>query len=131
MKAQSALVALSALSHQSRLSLFRLLLEAGPDGLPAGEIAQRLGIAPYALSFHLPQLRDAGLVTNKRNGRQIVYAADYAGMQSLIGFLTENCCQHSAKKCSPKCAPKPSPGRMRKKQHRQMARSGRRHSGQS
>ncbi len=128
MKAQSALVALSALSHQSRLSLFRLLLEAGPDGLPAGQIAQRLGIAPNALSFHLTQLRDAGLVTNKRNGRQIVYAADYAGMQSLIGFLTENCCQHSAKKCSPKCAPKRSPSHRVKKRRRLTLRSARQRS---
>ncbi|MEE8264236.1 MAG: helix-turn-helix domain-containing protein, partial [Gammaproteobacteria bacterium] len=108
--------------------VFRVLLEAGPDGLPAGEIAQRLRIAPNALSFHLTQLRDAGLVTNKRNGRQIVYATDYAGMQSLIGFLTENCCQHSAKKCSPKCAPKPSPSHGAKKQRRQTSRSARQRS---
>ncbi len=108
MKEQSALVALSALGHESRLSVFRVLQEAGPDGLPAGEIAQELGVAPNALSFHLAQLRDAGLVSNKRNGRQIVYAADYAGMQRLIDFMNENCCQQSAKKCSPKCAPKPS-----------------------
>ena len=125
MKERSALVAFSALSHQSRLGVFRVLLEAGPDGLPAGEIAQRLRIAPNALSFHLTQLRDAGLVTNKRNGRQIVYAADYAGMQSLVGFLTENCCQHSAKKCSPKCAPKPSPSHRAKKRRRLTLRSAR------
>jgi ArsR family transcriptional regulator, arsenate/arsenite/antimonite-responsive transcriptional repressor len=123
MKERSALAAFSALSHQSRLDVFRVLLEAGPDGLPAGEIAHRLGIAPNALSFHLTQLRDACLVTNKRNGRQIVYAADYAGMQSLIGFLTENCCQRSAKKCSPKCAPKRSSGHRGKKRQRQTLRS--------
>ncbi len=128
MKERSALVAFSALSHQSRLGVFRVLLEAGPDGLPAGEIAQRLGIAPNALSFHLTQLRDADLVTNKRNGRQIVYAADYAGMQSLIGFLTENCCQRSTKKCSPKCAPKPSPSHRAKKRRRLTLRSARQRS---
>lgn len=128
MKERSALVAFSALSHRSRLSVFRVLLEAGPDGLPAGEIARRLGIAPNALSFHLTQLREAGLVTNKRNGRQIVYAADYAGMQRLVDFLTENCCQGSVKKCSPKCAQKTSSGRIRKKQRRQTSRSARQRS---
>ncbi len=122
----SALAALSALSHQSRLSVFRMLVEAGPDGLPAGEIAQRLDIAQNALSFHFTQLRNAGLVTNKRNGRQIAYAVDYAQMQGLVDFLTENCCDHSEKICSPKCAQSSPPYQKGKKQRRQTPRSARR-----
>jgi len=119
MEEQSALNAFAALSHPSRLSVFRVLLEAGPDGLPAGAIAQNLGIAPNALSFHLAQLLDAGLLTNQRNGRRIVYSADFMGMQTLISFLTENCCQRSTKKCSPGCASKSPPTHKVKKQRRQ------------
>lgn len=126
MKEQSALVALSALSHQSRLTVFGLLLEAGPNGLPAGEIGQRLGVPPNALSFHLTRLRHAGLVRNKRNGRQMVYAADYAGMQSLMDFLTENCCQRSAGKCSPACSQKTSSSQTNKKHPRETPRSAQR-----
>ena len=114
MKEHTALMALSALSHPARLRLFRLLLETGPDGLAAGKIAQNLGIAPNALSFHLTQLRDFGLLVHRRNGRQIVYSADFTGMQNLIGYLSDNCFQHSATKCSPGCSAKTSPKRGQK-----------------
>ena len=104
----SAVDALSALAHESRLAIFRLLVPEGPDGLPAGEIGKRLGIAANALSFHLTRLRYAGLVSVRRNGQQMIYAAAYDGMQRLIGFLTENCCQLDARGCSSDC-PQPLP----------------------
>lgn len=106
MEERTALMALSALSHPARLALLRSLLPAGPAGLPAGELGRKLAIPANALSFHLRQLRQAGMVKNRRNGRQILYTADYAGMQGLIGFLTDNCCADSEDKCSPVCAPR-------------------------
>jgi DNA-binding transcriptional ArsR family regulator len=93
MEMPAALNALGALAQESRLAVFRLLVQGGPDGLAAGEIAERLRIPPATLSFHLGQLGQAGLVTSTRNGRSIVYAADYTGMDRLLGFLYENCCQ--------------------------------------
>jgi DNA-binding transcriptional ArsR family regulator len=102
-----ALEALSALAQESRLSVFRLLVQRGPDGLAAGEIAERLDIPPATLSFHLSQLGQAGLVTSTRNGRSIVYAADFKGMDRLMGFLYENCCQGA-------CVPAASVRRKRK-----------------
>jgi DNA-binding transcriptional ArsR family regulator len=88
----STVTALSALAQEWRLAAFRLLVQAGPGGLAAGEIAARLGLAPATLSFHLSQLERAGLVTSNRRGRRIIYAADFARMQGLMDFLTENCC---------------------------------------
>ncbi len=111
----SAVDALSALAHESRLAIFRLLVPEGPDGLPAGEIGKRLGIAANALSFHLTRLRYAGLVSVQRNGQQMIYAAAYDGMQRLMGFLTENCCQLDARGCSSDC---PQPLLTQKKQKR-------------
>ena len=93
MEMAAALEALGALAQESRLAAFRLLVQRGPDGLAAGQIAERLDIPPATLSFHLAQLGQAGLVTSTRNGRSIVYAADYKGMDRLMGFLYENCCQ--------------------------------------
>ena len=103
MERQSAVDALSALAHDSRLAIFRLLVPAGPDGLPAGEIGKRLGIAANALSFHLTRLRYAGLISVRRNGQQMIYAACYGEMQRLVGFLTENCCRNSIDGCTPEC----------------------------
>ena len=103
MEESSAIEALSALAHDSRLAIFRLLVPEGSDGLPAGQVGQRLGIPANALSFHLTRLRYAGLVTARRNGRQIIYAADYGGMQKLMGFLTENCCHNAPEGCSSDC----------------------------
>jgi ArsR family transcriptional regulator len=84
--------ALAALAHEHRLGAYRLLVEAGPEGLPAGVIAARLAILPSSLTFHAQQLRNAGLVVSRRASRQILYAADFAAMNALVGFLTRNCC---------------------------------------
>ena len=115
MENQSAVEALSALAHESRLAIFRLLVPEGPDGLAAGVIGKSLGIPANALSFHLTRLRHAGLVTVRRNGQQMIYAAAYDGMQNLMGFLTENCCQKDARGCSSDC---PEPLAPQKKQNR-------------
>ncbi len=119
-----AVEALSALAHGSRLAIFRLLIQEGADGLPAGEVGQRLGIPANALSFHLTRLRYAGLVTARRNGRQIIYAADYDGMQELMGFLTENCCKSATEGCSSDCPPTRS-GHAGLNQGQRRAKSGR------
>lgn len=84
--------ALGALAHESRLAIFRALVVAGPEGLPAGEIAEQLGLSPSSLSFHLKDLSHAGLVTGRQEGRFIYYTANFDAMSGLIAFLTENCC---------------------------------------
>lgn len=89
---ESIIAALGALAQHHRLAAFRALVEAGPAGLAAGDIAGRLGIAASSLSFHLAQLERAGLVHAARAGRSIFYSADFAAMTSLVGYLTENCC---------------------------------------
>ncbi|MGF6917716.1 ArsR/SmtB family transcription factor [Paraburkholderia sp. 40] len=88
----NAVRALGALAHESRLAIFRQLVVAGPEGMAAGEIAQRLGISPSGLSFHLKDLTHAGLVSPRQEGRFVIYTANFDAMTSLIGFLTENCC---------------------------------------
>ena len=118
----SAVDTLSALAHESRLAIFRLLVPEGTGGLAAGEIGKRLGIAANALSFHLTRLRYAGLVSARRNGQQMIYAAAYDGMQRLMGFLTENCCEMDARGCSSDC-PQPAPARMKQKRSRQKVRA--------
>ena len=84
--------ALGALAQEHRLLAFRCLVQAGPLGMPAGTLAQTLGVPPSSMSFHLAQLTHAGLVTQRRNGRSIIYAADFETMNDLMGYLTENCC---------------------------------------
>lgn len=84
--------ALSALAHAARLDVFRLLVQAGPDGLPAGLIAELLSLAPSALSFHLRELTHVGLLVQRPDGRKIHYSANFGSMNELIAFLTENCC---------------------------------------
>jgi len=106
MEAKDAVDALSALAQESRLEVFRLLVRQGPAGLPAGRIAEGLGIPPATLSFHLAQLGHAGLVLSRRQGRSIIYGADYAGMQRLMAFLSENCCQGDATGGKPRAAGK-------------------------
>jgi ArsR family transcriptional regulator, arsenate/arsenite/antimonite-responsive transcriptional repressor len=96
MESQSVIKALGALAQEHRLAAFRLLVEAGSAGLPAGVIAERLGLVPSSLSFHLAQLANAGLVSQRRESRSIIYAADYAAMGALMGYLTENCCAGDA-----------------------------------
>src|SRR5499433_2926101 len=92
MKKLGALAALAALSQDNRLDVFRLLVEAGRDGMPAGSVAEALKLAPNTLTFHFDRLRDAGLVTVRREGRSMIYAAQFDTMNALLGFLTENCC---------------------------------------
>lgn len=87
-----AVEALSALAHASRLAVFRLLVRAGADGLPAGKIAREVGLLPNTLSTHLTILGNAGLVRSRREGRSIIYSADYDGMRDLLGFLVADCC---------------------------------------
>jgi ArsR family transcriptional regulator, arsenate/arsenite/antimonite-responsive transcriptional repressor len=100
MKSTDAIEALAALAQETRLSLFRLLVERGPQGLAAGEIGGKLRIPAPTLSFHLAQLARAGLVSSRREGRSIIYAADFGGMNELIAYLTENCCGGKAV-CAP------------------------------
>lgn len=96
MEKETALEALAALAQETRLDVFRLLVEAGPPGLPAGRIGARLGVASATLSFHLKELRTAGMVNCRRAGRSLIYAADFGAMNALVGYLTENCCRGAA-----------------------------------
>jgi len=91
MESEPAVRILSALAQEHRLAAFRMLVQAGRDGLAAGEIVSRLGIAPSSVSFHLAQLVSAGLATQTRHGRSIRYASNYATVGSLVGYLIENC----------------------------------------
>ena|ERR1051326_8081208 len=99
-----AISALGALAQETRLDVFRLLVTVGPEGLPAGVIAERLGVLPSSLTFHLNQLVHAGLITQRRLSRQLIYSAEYATMNDLLAYLTENCCGRSAS-CAPACNP--------------------------
>ena len=92
MEAPTVVRALGALAQEHRLAAFRLLVQAGAEGLPAGVIAERLGIVSSSMSFHLAALANAGLVTQRRQSRLIIYTADYPAMNGLMGYLTENCC---------------------------------------
>lgn len=96
MKASSAIGALGALAQEHRLALFRLLVQAGDRGMPAGAIADALGVPNSSLSFHLGQLRKAGLIIQERQHRSLIYRANYKAMNALLGYLTENCCAGSA-----------------------------------
>lgn len=102
-----AVAALSALAQDNRLDVFRLLVEAGLDGMPAGEIAEALGLAPNTLTFHFDRLRAAGLVSVRREGRLMIYAVRLETMNALIGYLTDNCCGGAPEKCLParRCDP--------------------------
>jgi ArsR family transcriptional regulator, arsenate/arsenite/antimonite-responsive transcriptional repressor len=99
-----AIAALGALAQETRLALFRLLVTAGPEGMSAGIIAESLSLQPSSLSFHLTQLVHADLITQRRLGRQLIYAAEYDAMNALLAYLTENCCGRSTN-CAPACAP--------------------------
>ncbi len=105
METKDAVAALAALAQDSRLDVFRLLVQTGPDGLAAGDIAGRLEISPATLSFHLAQLRHAGLIAMRRDGRSLIYSADYDGMNDLMSFLTENCCGGALACTVPACEP--------------------------
>lgn len=99
MEETEIVAALSALAHVHRLRIFRLLVVAGPSGVPAGEIAEEIGVAPTALSFHLKELDHAGLVTSSRDGRFIRYALKVEGMRQLLTYLTEDCCRGRPELC--------------------------------
>jgi ArsR family transcriptional regulator, arsenate/arsenite/antimonite-responsive transcriptional repressor len=112
MEVKEAVHALAALAHEHRLKLYRLLVEAGPAGLSAGVIAQKLKLPASSLTFHLQHLHRAELITQQRNSRQLIYAADFAVMNGLVDYLTENCCTGGATACETNC--KPAPGAARK-----------------
>jgi len=100
---------MAALAQENRLDVYRLLVQAGPDGLPAGQVAQKLKLAPNTLSFHFDRLRVAGLVTVRREGRSMIYAAKYDTMNALLSYLTENCCKGTPETCAPAaCKPQHS-----------------------
>jgi DNA-binding transcriptional ArsR family regulator len=101
MEKNDAVAALAALAQDHRLAVFRLLVQAGPEGMPAGEVADALNLAPNTLTFHFDRLRAAGLVAVRRDGRSMIYAARFETMNALLGFLTENCCQGAADTCAP------------------------------
>lgn len=102
MKTTNAAQLLSALSQETRLEVFRLLVRAGAEGLPAGEISGRVGVAPSTLSFHLKELAHCGLISARPSGRFVIYSANYALMNALLGFLTENCCGGRPELCAPR-----------------------------
>lgn len=104
MKTPEAVEALSALAHGHRLAVFRLLVRAGPEGVPAGEIAREVGALPNTLSTHLAILGHAGLIQSRRAGRSVIYSADYQGMQGLLGFLVADCCGGRPEICAPLAA---------------------------
>jgi len=103
MKAKQVVDALSSLAQDTRLSIYRLLVQAGPNGLAAGVIADRLGVVSSSLSFHLAHLTHSGLITQRRMSRSLIYATDYTAMNDLMGYLTQNCCGGQA--CAPVCQP--------------------------
>jgi DNA-binding transcriptional ArsR family regulator len=108
MKKDAALAALSALAQEHRLAVFRLLVQAGPQGRAAGEIAEKLALPASSLSFHLAHLNRAGLIAQRREGRSLIYSADFSAMNGLVGFLTENCCGGAS------CAPAVSAAKRKK-----------------
>ncbi len=111
MEKTDAVAALAALAQDNRLEIFRLLVQAGPAGMPAGAVAAALELAPNTLTFHFDRLRMAGLVTVRRDGRSMIYAAQFDTMNSLLGFLTENCCGGAP--CAPAVECKPARKRAR------------------
>ncbi len=104
MEQSDAVAAFSALGHEHRLALYRLLVEAGPKGLSAGSIAAALGVPPSSLTFHTQALVRAGLITQRRESRLLIYAADFPAMNALVAYLTENCCG-GTQTCAPACEP--------------------------
>jgi len=106
MKKTDVIAALAALAQDNRLDVFRLLVQAGPEGMSAGAVATALDLAPNTLTFHFDRLRTAGLVTVRRDGRSMIYAAQFETMNALLGYLTDNCCGGGP--CAPAVECKPS-----------------------
>ena len=116
MKKTEIVAALAALAQDTRLDIYRMLVQAGEAGLPAGRIGERLGLPSPTLSFHLAQLKHAGLVTHRRDGRSIIYAANYPAMNGLLGYLTENCCGGDVAQCGvPACVPATAASRSKRR----------------
>jgi len=114
MKTPQAIGALGALAHEHRLAVYRLLVARGPEGLSAGEIAERVGLVPSSLTFHVQALQRAGLISQRRVSRQLFYAVDFAAMNALVGYLTANCCGQGAAACSAPCQPASAEAKPRK-----------------
>jgi DNA-binding transcriptional ArsR family regulator len=111
MNATETVQALGALAHEYRLAIYRLLVEKGPEGLSAGDIAERIGVVPSSLTFHVQALQRAGLITQRRVSRQLFYSADFEAMNGLVDYLTRNCCggvESCAAACKPTAASKVS-----------------------
>jgi len=106
MTGEETIAALAALAHAHRLAAHRLLVEAGPEGLSAGLVAEKLGIPPSSLTFHLQQLFRAELITQRRLSRQLIYAANFETMNLLLAYLTKNCCGEQSACATPVCKPK-------------------------
>ena len=115
MKSKDAIAALSALASESRLAVYRLLVKRGPEGYTPSELATRLGLPAPTLSFHLKGLVQAGLVSSRREARNLFYSPNFDRMDGLIGFLTENCCSLAEKGCGPNCEPQVIAARPRKR----------------
>lgn len=126
MEQNTAVRALGALAHDTRLTIYRLLVQAGPQGLAVGTIGEKLNLAPATLSFHLASLRHAGLVTERREGRTLFQSADYDAMNGLVGYLSENCCQGAdcgVPACAPASAKQPSRTARKETRHEKTART--------
>jgi ArsR family transcriptional regulator, arsenate/arsenite/antimonite-responsive transcriptional repressor len=121
MEMSGAIDALAALAHETRLGVYRLLVEAGPEGLSAGRIGEELELPAATLSFHLAHLARAGLARSRQDGRFVIYAADFENMNALVGYLTENCCGRGRS-----CAPAIKPPSMKGKSHEALPRPRRR-----
>jgi ArsR family transcriptional regulator len=116
MEKTDALAALGALAQDNRLDVYRLLVQAGPEGMSAGAVAEALNLAPNTLTFHFDRLRQAGLVAVRREGRSMIYAARFETMNRLLDYLTENCCGGAPEKCMPIRRKTPRPSMVRKKE---------------
>jgi len=105
MDTKHAVESLGALAHEFRLGIYRLLVERGPGGLPAGAIGEAVGLAPSSLTFHLQNLHRAGLIVQRRESRSLIYSVDFGAMNDLVAFLTDNCCAGSSGSCATVCKP--------------------------
>jgi ArsR family transcriptional regulator, arsenate/arsenite/antimonite-responsive transcriptional repressor len=113
MIASKTVAALSALAHERRLAIYRLLVERGPEGLSAGDIAEKIGLVPSSLTFHVQSLQRAGLIVQRRVSRQLFYSADFGAMNELVDYLTKNCCG-GGQSCAPSCVPRAAAPRPRR-----------------
>lgn len=118
METPDAISAFGALAHEHRLAIYRLLVERGPEGLSAGTIGERVGLLPSSLTFHLQSLQRAGLITQQRVSRQLIYSVDFDAMNGLIAYLTDNCCGQGSSACTTDCKPVSATARSRSKARR-------------